>query len=346
MQGVKIKSNIQKAIQLHLNENLTNKDILRGDRDIFKIAVDNLSPNNKEFLKDKDYFYELLNGYLPANDTYEFISNNDIDKSIVDICNSFSSDFVRNEVLRLSDTPKKMLRGKLCTLESDNYNMAALIELFHLASLIQDDVIDKASIRRHKATIHTLYDKRIAIITADLLLIEILTNVKKEIDFQLGDYDNSPHNKDIAEYVYQQFQLVIEGMLHAEENASHITSMEDYIDYIAGKTANLFGLSCMLGVLKEDSSIDMLQEHFQIGFDFGILFQKVDDVIDEYGHISKTGKNCLDKSNNIINFVYLKNRNRDIIMKEVFADINNLKSISQISGLIDEIEKIMRSLNE
>ncbi len=335
----KIKDKISQALNLHLNDNLSSLDILTGDILIFNLALDNISKDVDLFLKDRDYFYEVIDKQLPdSGDILNYDTSNKIDLAIFNIVDNFKNDFLKYHTLRLSSGKKKMLRAKLALTNSDNYNMAALIELFHLATLIQDDVIDKASIRRHKQTINDAYSNKVAILTSDLLLIEILIGFEKE----LKTFEFDKKNQEVSKFVFDKFKLVIDKMLDSELKASNVNTIDDYLSYISGKTANLFGLSYMLGNLNEDSQIIELENYFKIGHKLGIIFQQVDDFIDSYQAVDDTGKDASDLKNGITNYITLNNNNKEHVYNQLNEELNQLRNNENLISIIDEINKVLR----
>ena len=174
-----------------------------------------------------------------------------------------------------------MLCAKLCGVSdlSGNYNLAAAIELIHSATLLHDDVVDKSSSRRGKDTANEIWDNKAPILVGDYLF---------SISFQLmvrsGDIR-------VLDLLAKASSIMADGEVMQLENSSDITlSKETYLDIIFGKTAVLFSAACeSAGMLakKSDVEIEALRE---FGKNLGIIFQIVDDILDNSASAKDLGK--------------------------------------------------------
>lgn len=157
--------------------------------------------------------------------------------------------------------------------------VAAVIELIHLATLCHDDVLDKAETRRSVTTVNARWGNRAAIITGDLLFSRALE--------RLGRLDDpSPYR-----ILSRAARLVCEGELlqiGARFNAG--LTEEDYFDLITKKTAVLFGASTQLGALLAGATEDEGLRMEAFGRSLGIAYQIVDDCMDLVGVETTAGK--------------------------------------------------------
>ncbi len=157
--------------------------------------------------------------------------------------------------------------------------VAAVIELIHLATLCHDDVLDEAETRRSVPTVNARWGNRAAILTGDLLFSRALE--------RLGRFDD-PRPYRILSHTAR---LVCEGELlqiGARFNAG--LTEEDYFDLITKKTAVLFGAATQLGAVLAGASEDDGQRMEAFGRGLGVAFQIVDDCMDLTGVEKAAGK--------------------------------------------------------
>ena len=153
----------------------------------------------------------------------------------------------------------------------DAITVAAAIEIIHLASLVHDDVIDNAKLRRGKETLQHKYDKKTAVICGDYLmslalrLISELTNRNDYIKLSIPDYIG---------------RLCL-GELNQHINNHNLNlSIFQYLKIISGKTAALFEASFYAGAVVGKFNESESRIYKQIGFYIGMIFQLSDDCID------------------------------------------------------------------
>ncbi|WEV64507.1 polyprenyl synthetase family protein [Bifidobacterium sp. ESL0732] len=191
----------------------------------------------------------------------------------------------REDYRHLLDNHGKMIRASLVLLfsyvvQDDNPHHvsdkvitgAAAIEMLHLATLVHDDVLDNASVRRNEPTIQTVRGNKAAIYLGDLILsryMEIIATIAPDTAF-------------IAEQAHTVNEIVSGDLL--QESARHDinTSKEYYERAITGKTAALFRLAAITGIkLTTDSpSQQSLEQAAKFGEHLGIAFQILDDIGD------------------------------------------------------------------
>lgn len=173
-----------------------------------------------------------------------------------------------------------------CYLFTDNYKKALNpgigVEIFHNFTLIHDDIMDQAPLRRGIKTVHEKWNRNIAILSGDTMLI-------KAYDYLL-DIDESMVKKII--FLFNRCAIqVCEGQQHDMnfESQKEITEQQ-YLDMIRQKTAALLGFSLQLGSLiggAEDRDADLLRD---FGLALGTGFQLKDDLLDVYGDSEQFGK--------------------------------------------------------
>jgi len=153
-------------------------------------------------------------------------------------------------------------------------NSALCVELFHNFSLIHDDILDKAPLRRNKPTVHTKWNTNIAILSGDVMLVkafEILQNYSSE-EFALLSKLFSKTAIEVCEG--QQMDMNFENSL--------TVSVDEYIHMITNKTAVLLACSLQMGAINAGAKIEDQEHIYQFGKHLGIAFQLLDDLLDAY----------------------------------------------------------------
>lgn len=184
----------------------------------------------------------------------------------------------------------KRLRPVLCLLAADAFGgqvqealkPALAIELFHNFTLIHDDIMDQAALRRGRQTVHEKWDESTAILAGDALLIEAYKLLA-----------TAPANSiaAILEVFNTTATEVCEGqqMDMAYENRTDV-SIDDYIRMIGLKTSVLLGCSLKIGALLAGASASDCEQIYQFGVNAGIGFQLQDDLLDAFPLSGKFGK--------------------------------------------------------
>jgi heptaprenyl diphosphate synthase len=149
--------------------------------------------------------------------------------------------------------------------------IGAAIELLHLATLVHDDVIDNADIRRGDITLQKKYGKRTAVICGDYLLCTALnlassiSNKEEYLKLDMPDYMGK----------------VCLGELNQHMNNANLNlSVFQYLKIISGKTAALFEASFHAGAVFSGCSEKDCRKYKQLGYYIGMIFQLTDDCID------------------------------------------------------------------
>ena len=156
------------------------------------------------------------------------------------------------------------------------------IEVFHNFTLLHDDIMDKAPVRRGKSTVHTKWNENVAILSGDAMLIQ---------SYQyLCDLNSKQLKKCLA--VFNEMALkVCEGQqydMNFEIQAE--VGMESYLKMIEYKTAVLLGASLKMGAIIGGSTEKQAKALYDFGRNIGIAFQLKDDLLDVFGNQQTFGK--------------------------------------------------------
>lgn len=172
------------------------------------------------------------------------------------------------------------------------------LEFFHNFTLIHDDIMDNADIRRGKDTIHKKWNKNIGILSGDLLMIfayKMLENVDETI---FKNTFNRYNNIAIKVCEGQQYDMNFE--------IKNEISEDDYLKMITLKTAVLIGFSLELGGLIANQEKQMTDQLYLAGEKIGISFQLMDDYLDVFGSDEFGKKIGGDISSNKKTFLIIK----------------------------------------
>lgn len=158
-------------------------------------------------------------------------------------------------------------------------NVAVALELIHMASLVHDDVIDDAEMRRGKKTIKAKWDNRVAMYTGDYIFaraIELVTELKEPAA-------NTILSNAILEMSIGEIEQ-IKDQFNWDQN------VRDYFRRIKRKTALLIATSCELGAVAAGASKAEQRHLKQFGYYVGMSYQITDDILDYTGTVKELGK--------------------------------------------------------
>jgi len=150
--------------------------------------------------------------------------------------------------------------------------LASLMELIHLATLVHDDVIDLADMRRSRPTLHTQTSNQIAVLEGDYLFVQVFKAL-------------SEFPKPTRDLVIGTVERVLEGELLQESLRGILPTAPQYDDVVKGKTASLIATSCLVGSQWGNPSLpeETHQRVYDAGLMIGQAFQLIDDLLDVFG---------------------------------------------------------------
>lgn len=281
---------------------------------------------------------------------------------LVEVTKLIDSNLVTSEesfttvIQKVFNENSKLIRPALCLIAA-SYNkkvnntaisLAAAIEMMHVASLIHDDIIDKAKTRRNQATINEEYDEGYAVICGDYLFSK---------SFQL--VFETQNLKGISKMGSNVTTMVFGEVEQYLDKYDEDISIERYFSIIDKKTASFFATSLVLGAnlaqIKQDE-IDVLES---IGRNMGILFQIQDDILDfsSEEQIGKSSKSdilrgvyslpliiALEKSDSLKQ--YLQNNKHTLDFDYILNQIKINNALEITTNYIDEYyKKIIEEIN-
>jgi len=224
------------------------------------------------------------------------------------------------------------------------------VEVFHNFTLMHDDIMDAAPLRRGMSTVHTKWDANVAILSGDVMLVEAYRLMMAAPDMNLRAVINH-FSKTAAE--------VCEGqMLDMDFELLPTVTVDEYINMIRLKTAVLLGFSLQLGGLLAGVDDGVQRSLYDVGVKAGIGFQLMDDLLDVYGDAAQVGKQV---GGDIIanKKTYLLLRALELTVGKDDGDrlvslinvpvvnaelkVNAVKKIYDSVGIREETEKLMRN---
>ena len=181
----------------------------------------------------------------------------------------------------------KQLRPRLCLLSAKicgeltplTYKAAALIEMIHVATLIHDDVVDDADLRRGWPSVNRIWKNKVSILVGDFMFSKALSNMV------------SLRNFDALELLSTTAERLSQGEILQIEKALKKEMTEDiYYQMVGDKTASLFSATCEIGAITAGADIEERKAMAIFGEKLGIAFQIRDDLFDIMGTVDAIGK--------------------------------------------------------
>lgn len=173
-----------------------------------------------------------------------------------------------------------ILSARLCGYKGDrDARLSVAFEFLHVATLLHDDVIDGAEVRRNRAAANTLWGNQAVVLVGDFLYSKAL--------MLAIEYDDMRIMKALAEAA----NLMSEGEILQLLNLGRADLSErEYFEVIRRKTAALMSAACRVGAILGGASDDIIEKMADYGYNLGIAFQLADDLLDYTGTAEELGK--------------------------------------------------------
>lgn len=212
-------------------------------------------------------------------------------------------------------------------------NAAMAIEIFHNFSLVHDDIMDKASLRRGETTVHKKWNTNIAILSGDAMLVkayQLLDDYPTEV-FSLLTKILSRTALQVCEG--QQWDMDFETQTEV--------SIPDYLQMIRYKTAVLIGAALQMGVIIANASPENQMPIYTFGEELGLAFQLQDDYLDTFGDESfgkRIGGDIIENKKTILYLTALKladEQQRKTLLQHYATTGDSQQKINEVKALFE-----------
>lgn len=225
--------------------------------------MENKKAIKKNIKKDLERFNEMLEQYA--------LSDNEKLNSIAEHILKSKGKQLRPQLVFLS---ARMNGG----MNKRTFIAAVLIELLHTATLIHDDVVDEAGLRRGQKTVNNIWENKTAVLVGDYLFSRAMTIATREGEYALFDMLSPVVN-----------EMSIGEIIQLEESRKTNYDEGIYYDIIRRKTAELISACMRCGAMTGGEDYDVTERMSKIGYYAGMAFQIKDDILDYTGN-GHTGK--------------------------------------------------------
>lgn len=205
--------------------------------------------------------------------------------------------------------------------------VAVALELIHMASLVHDDVIDDAKLRRGITTINYQWNDKIAMYAGDYILarsLEYMTKIKQPIAHQI-----------LSNAI---IEVCIGEVEQIKDKYRFDQTLRDYLRRIKRKTALLIAVSCELGAVAAEVDVQMQRQLYKFGYFIGMSYQITDDILDFTGSEKDLGKPAgedLRQGNITLPALYAMKNPK---LKTLISTINEDTSKKQMDSIIAQIK--------
>lgn len=211
---------------------------------------------------------------------------------------------------------------------------ALAVELFHNFSLIHDDILDKAPLRRGNTTVHEKWNTDIAILSGDGMMVKAFDELCKSNPVHIHDLLKLFSKTALEVCEGQQYDMNFETQL--------VVSVNEYINMITFKTAVLLGCSLQMGSICANANTTNQNHIYEFGKNIGIAFQILDDVLDVYATDNKFGKQ--------VGGDIISNKKTFLLLKAFeLSSVDQNKSLSQLllsSNMMEKVEQVTKIYND
>lgn len=277
-------------------------------------------------------------------------------KEMIKLEETLSNNFLEgNQLLRKASRDIVLTGGKrirpalvISSCMTKHYNsdsaiaIACAIEILHTATLVHDDVIDDAQLRRGHETISKTHGNKVAILTGDYLLSKALVMIS-HVDLP----------KEYLVKIARSIESMCSGEIAQHYSKNLIPSTRAYLKRIMQKTSLMFSTSCSLGAYLAGHDEDTIKKFGRLGLHLGTAFQIRDDLLDFDENSAKAGKPTqIDLQNGIVTLPFLiaakdlSFRDKLLVFLEGDRQVSKSKLLINQAKELGGYEKAKESLNE
>ena len=244
----------------------------------------------------------------------------------------------------IMDLGGKRMRPALLLMACDLFNgdveaaipPALAIEVFHNFTLMHDDIMDNAPLRRGKTTVHSKWNQNVGILSGDVMLVEAYKLIMQVPENLLATTLSVFNQTAVGVCEGQQFDMDF-------ETRTNVT-IEEYLNMIRLKTAVLLGGALKIGALLGGASNMDADYLYSFGENVGIAFQLQDDILDVYGDPDKFGKQVGgDIISNKKTFLLLKAT--ELADMTIQKELNYWLQVSEFD-IVEKVSAITRIYNQ
>jgi octaprenyl-diphosphate synthase len=213
--------------------------------------------------------------------------------------------------------------------------LGAALEIFHVATLLHDDVIDGASLRRGRPTVNDRWGNDVAILFADYLYA---------VSFDLALAVLRP---EVVQVLTKTTRHMTEGEMFQIEKRGEWLAVADYLTIIRSKTAHLFSACSGLGAMIANASSEDVRKMFEFGLQFGMAFQITDDALDYEAQGDGWGKRVgadLKEGKQTLPLLYTLEQASEADRATLVHTLNNGRDFETVHGLVKRYNAIDYSL--
>ena len=217
----------------------------------------------------------------------------------------------------------------------DAVNQALAVEMFHNFTLLHDDVMDSADMRRGRPTVHVRWDSRAAILSGDAMLTLSNMLVRRDCTPEQADKATVLLNRTAMEvYEGQQYDMDFESRSDV--------SVDDYMNMIRLKTSVLLGCACRMGALMAGASDESCDAMYDYGVKLGLAFQLQDDYLDTYGDPIVLGKeiggDILNDKKTWLSITALSEDSTGTMAAEIASPSHSTTKIERVRSVYDNLD--------
>ena len=273
-----------------------------------------------------------------------------INNSLKDLSFSKTPKSLYDPIKYILDIGGKRIRPYLVLMSTSTFgkdpklslNAALSVECFHNFTLMHDDIMDSAALRRGNETVHLKWDTNQSILSGDALLIysyKLLEDYSPNIFKKLNNVLNTTALQ-VCEG--QQFDMDF------EKNPN--VTFDSYINMIKLKTAVLVGASLQMGAIIAEANPNDLIKIYDFGVNLGIAFQLQDDYLDTFGEQSLVGKSIggdiIENKKTALYHLSLANANNEQseTLKSLYNDNNSIEKVFKVTQIFKDTKADLESL--